>query len=435
MSIFEKYLSANRNDISKCTHVLKQTSGLGININTSDLAAPKPLDTTFFWRGNMMVLNPEVDMVAPVANIYDLVLDVFLRVEDLIILVQHELRYLVLVYHVNRHVSRLIFSSQKDEKGKFSEADTSTVTIAFAPILLWIIGCDVAMVKTLRMMSTKALAGAQVLIPGLARMLRDSLRPLVPRRSKSEPPTILKLLSVPIPKHRPQSLLGQYISRWIHAPTHEGQQSGCKLKVFPKGTDRPSVFTEVLHADSSVVLESVSDNDAHCREAATGVCQTKAFFITLGILVGILGACPEESATPSPSVVLGEGYKEYMPLDILPGGNEPDCLQMSSCDRHRDLCPGDSPTCISPDTEQPLLNREVELCRDFRRPSGTAGGEQARFQIFTENGQSPVTGLIMPLTTERNESRTVLSATAGPPLDFPFRAINGNNPTAYSELH
>lgn len=29
--------------------------GLGININTSDLAAPKPLDTTFFWRGNMMV--------------------------------------------------------------------------------------------------------------------------------------------------------------------------------------------------------------------------------------------------------------------------------------------------------------------------------------------------------------------------------------------
>lgn len=87
----------------------------------------------------------------------------------------------------------------------------------------------------------------------------------------------------------------------------------------------------------------VSDNDAHCQEAATSdhsirsalfpvpnslpapvsfsdlslfprinsypyfispfqlrVCQTKAFFIMLGILVGILGACPEESATSSP---------------------------------------------------------------------------------------------------------------------------------------
>lgn len=70
-------------------------------------------------------------------------------------------------------------------------------------------------------------------------------------------------------------------------------------------------------------------------------------------------------------------FEFFFFLDILPGGNEPDCLQMSSCGRHRDLCPGDSPTCISPDTEQPLLNREAELCRDFRRPSGTAGGDQA----------------------------------------------------------
>lgn len=70
-------------------------------------------------------------------------------------------------------------------------------------------------------------------------------------------------------------------------------------------------------------------------------------------------------------------FEFFFFLDILPGGNEPDCLQTSSCGRHRDLCPGDSPTCISPDTEQPLLNREVELCWDFSKPSGTAGGDQA----------------------------------------------------------
>lgn len=40
-------------------------------------------------------------------------LSVFLRAEDLTVLAQHELSYLVLVDHVDRHVSCFIFSSQE----------------------------------------------------------------------------------------------------------------------------------------------------------------------------------------------------------------------------------------------------------------------------------------------------------------------------------
>ena len=59
---------------------------------------------------NVKILGIETDV-----NIFSKLscLSVFLRAEDLIVLAQHELRYLVLVNHVYCHVPCFVFSSQK----------------------------------------------------------------------------------------------------------------------------------------------------------------------------------------------------------------------------------------------------------------------------------------------------------------------------------
>lgn len=59
---------------------------------------------------NVKILGIETDV-----NIFGNLscLSVFLRAEDLTVLTQHELSYLVLVYHVYRHVPCFMFCSQE----------------------------------------------------------------------------------------------------------------------------------------------------------------------------------------------------------------------------------------------------------------------------------------------------------------------------------